>query len=388
MKKLPLLLICLITSIDIYAQESLRNNLEEPTVVERVSKGKVNLKHVEMNLQLVSTLNAEFIGKELDEMNFKLNRFRTEIKGDITDWISYHYRQSFNKYANPYEVDNLATSLEKAQVNIQSSKKTKFIIGKQLVHHGGHEYYANSQLVREYSDFNNLLPSNQAGVSFSWQINPKHEVVWQIANNRCKSDDELYPTGFPEGSHKSKVPFMYLFNWNSWLCNNALMLRYGAALGQQTHEHLGYYLTFGNTVKQGPLLAYFDVMFTRQELDQQGMVSRLPQSPQTAQFTEYLSFIGDIDYRFHPQWNAYVKGTYETARVYKANGNFQEGMYRRAWNVQGSVEFTPFKEIDLFIFFLYTYRGVILEEAAKAMGAVEPDTHRISFGLVYTIPVF
>ena len=37
---------------------------------------------------------------------------------------------------------------------------------------------------------------------------------------------------------------------------------------------------------------------------------------------------------------------------------------------------------------LYTYRGVKLEKAALDMGAVDPDTHRISLGLVYSIPVF
>ena len=35
-----------------------------------------------------------------------------------------------------------------------------------------------------------------------------------------------------------------------------------------------------------------------------------------------------------------------------------------------------------------TYRGVKLEKAALDMGAVDPDTHRISLGLVYSIPVF
>ena len=84
-----------------------------------------------------------------------------------------------------------------------------------------------------------------------------------------------------------------------------------------------------------------------------------------------------------PQWNVYVKGAYETARVYKSNGDFRKGMYRRSWNAQSSVEFFPFKQLDLF-----TYRGVILEKAATRMGAIEPDTHRISLELVYSIPVF
>lgn len=129
-------------------------------------------------------------------------------------------------------------------------------------------------------------------------------------------------------------------------------------------------------------------MYTRQGIDQHGVVSRLPGTPHSAMNTEYLSIIGDVDYRVHPQWNVYVKGAYETARVYKSNGDFRKGMYRRSWNAQSSVEFFPFKQLDLFVFVLYTYRGVILEKAATRMGAIEPDTHRISLGLVYSIPVF
>ena len=112
------------------------------------------------------------------------------------------------------------------------------------------------------------------------------------------------------------------------------------------------------------------------------------ETAQTACNTEYLSVIADVDYRIHPRWNLYVKGAYETGKVYKANGPFAKGMYRRSWNAQSSLEFFPIKNSDLFIFLLYTYRGVKLEKAALDMGAVDPDTHRISLGLVYSIPVF
>ena len=181
---------------------------------------------------------------------------------------------------------------------------------------------------------------------------------------------------------------MYTVNWNSYYLDKTLQLRYATAVGQQTRKRYSYYFTCGNTYEKGPLLTYLDVMYTRQGIDQHGVVSRLPGTPHTAMNTEYLSIIGDVDYRVHPQWNVYVKGAYETAWVYKSNGDFRKGMYRRSWNAQSSVEFFPFKQLDLFVFVLYTYRGVILEKAATRMGAIEPDTHRISLGLVYSIPVF
>lgn len=71
--------------------------------------------------------------------------------------LSYHYRQSFNKYSDPYSLDNLSSSLELAYVNLKVHDKFGFTIGKQFVNFGGYEYFVNSIKVREFSEFNNLL---------------------------------------------------------------------------------------------------------------------------------------------------------------------------------------------------------------------------------------
>ena len=363
-KHFLLFLLCLATNASLTAQETLRENNGEPTLVERLSNGEIKINSAEMNFQLFTSANAEFVGNELDGMNFKLNRVRLEIKGDVGKWLGYHYRQSFNKYSDPYSLDNLSSSLELAYVNLKARHNLNFTIGKQFVNFGGYEYYVNSIRVREFSEFNNLLTAYQAGISGNWQVSPDHELCFQIVNNRNGNDEDIYPTGLPEGTAKAKIPFMYTVNWNSYYLDKSLQLRYATAVGQQTRKRYSYYFTCGNTYEKGPLLTYLDVMYTRQGIDQHGVVSRLPGTPHTAMNTEYLSIIGDVDYRVHPQWNVYVKGAYETARVYKGNGDFRKGMYRRSWNAQSSVEFFPFKQFDLFVFVLYTYRGVILEKAA------------------------
>ena len=337
-KHFLLFLLCLATNASLTAQETLRENNGEPTLVERLSNGEIKINSAEMNFQLFTSANAEFVGKELDGMNFKLNRVRLEIKGDVGKWLGYHYRQSFNKYSDPYSLDNLSSSLELAYVNLKARHNLNFTIGKQFVNFGGYEYYVNSIRVREFSEFNNLLTAYQAGISGNWQVNPDHELCFQIVNNRNGNDEDIYPTGLPEGTAKAKIPFMYTVNWNSYYLDKSLQLRYATAVGQQTRKRYSYYFTCGNTYEKGPLLTYLDVMYTRQGIDQHGVVSRLPGTPHTAMNTEYLSIIGDVDYRVHPQWNVYVKGAYETARVYKGNGDSGKGCTavrgtrRVAWN--------------------------------------------------------
>jgi predicted porin len=110
--------------------------------------------------------------------------------------------------------------------------------------------------------------------------------------------------------------------------------------------------------------------------------------PVTAQNTQYLTFIANVDYQFHPKWNVYVKGAYETAGVYEANGVFAKGRYITSWNAQACVEWFPFTEDKGFkVFAHYLYKGHHLTQNADALMAVMPHTQRASLGIVYVIPV-
>lgn len=108
----------------------------------------------------------------------------------------------------------------------------------------------------------------------------------------------------------------------------------------------------------------------------------------TAQNAQYLTVIANFDYRFHPKWNGYIKGAYETAGVYEDNGIFTAGRYMTAWNAQGCVEWFPFEEEAGFkVFAHYVYKGFDLTDRALAIGGYKPHTQRISLGIQYIIPV-
>ena len=107
-----------------------------------------------------------------------------------------------------------------------------------------------------------------------------------------------------------------------------------------------------------------------------------------AQNVQYLSFIANVDYQFHPKWNVYLKGAYETAGIYEANGVFEKGRYITSWNAQACMEWFPFTEDKGFkVFAHYLYKGHSLTQKADALMAVMPHTQRVSIGLQYIIPV-
>lgn len=369
-----------------------------PSLVERIiaeREGGYKIREIKsnINLEFYTSANAYFTENEFDDLSFKLNRVRLEIEGRLNDHLSYHFRQSFNKYSNPHSVDNLSSSIEYANITWHASDRFNLVAGKQFVALGGYEAYVNALRVREFCEFNNNVAVYQAGIMGVVQFNPAQQLIFQVVNNRSGSDSDLYIYGRPDGIEAAKIPLLATVNWNGFFLDDALHFRYSASMGQLAKGKNIYYLTCGNIYEKYPFVAYLDVMYSREGIDSQQRITTLQGQgrgmlPVTAQNTQYLSFIANLDYQFHPKWNAYIKGAYETASIYEANGIFAKGRYMTSWNAQACLEWFPFSEDKGFkVFAHYLYKGHQLTENAEVMMASMPHTQRISLGLVYVIPV-
>lgn len=368
-------------------------SLVERIIAEREGGYKIRKIKSNINLEFYTSANAYFTENEFDDLSFKLNRVRLEIEGRLNDHLSYHFRQSFNKYSNPHSVDNLSSSIEYANITWHASDRFNLVAGKQFVALGGYEAYVNALRVREFCEFNNNVAVYQAGIMGVVQFNPAQQLILQVVNNRSGSDSDLYIYGRPDGIEAAKIPLLATVNWNGFFLDDALHFRYSASMGQLAKGKNIYYLTCGNIYEKYPFVAYLDVMYSREGIDSQQRITTLQGQgrgmlPVTAQNTQYLSFIANLDYQFHPKWNAYIKGAYETASIYEANGIFAKGRYMTSWNAQACLEWFPFAEDKGFkVFAHYLYKGHHLTENAEVMMASMPHTQRISLGLVYVIPV-
>lgn len=372
---------------------------ELPTMVERIMEKQDSLKNdgyeirkikSHINLEFASSANAFFTAGQFDEMSFKMNRVRLEIYGRLTDKLSYHFRQSFNRHGNvnPHSVENMSSSIEYANIKWRFNDKFDLVAGKQFLAVGGYEGYVNGLLVREFSEFNNNFEIFQTGLKGTVYLTPDQHLYFQVVNNRTGTDEYMYRNGLPAGVEPAKFPLLATANWTGWFADGAVNLMYSASVGQLAKGRNIYYLMCGNIYEKGPVLAYLDVLYQRSGLDTQNRISGLSSNAATAQNTQYLTFIANMDYRFHPKWNAYVKGAYETAGVYEANDVFKSGRYMTAWNAQGCIEWFPFEEEKGFkVFAHYVYKGFHLTGNATAIGGYKPHTQRVSLGIQYIIPV-
>ena len=317
-------------------------------------------------------------------MAFKMNRVRLEIYGRLNDHLSYHFRQSFSSYNNVNTVENLPSSIEYANLKWRFNEKFDLVVGKQFLAVAGYEGYVNGLLVREFSEFNNNFAIFQTGVKGSMYLTPDQHLYFQVVNQKTGLEDY----GLPVGVEPSKFPLLASACWMGWFADGAVNLQYSASAGQLAKGKNIYYLMCGNVYEKGPVLAYLDVLYQRSGLDNQHRLSSLSPVPSVAQNVQYLTVIGNVDYRFHPKWNGYLKGAYETAGIYEENGPFAKGRMMTAWNAQACLEWFPFEEDKGFkVFAHYVYKGFNLTDSAIAIGATKPHTQRISLGIQYIIPV-
>lgn len=361
------------------------------SIAERVLNKKFTSR---FNVDFCTSMNGSLTDGVFDEAYLKLNRVRFNMRGKFTDRFSYRIRYSFNKSYSKNSLDNVPPALEYANIQWHPDDRFKLTIGKQFLNCAGYEALGNSLYIREFASFNNSLSFYRIAVTAAIKPDKErnHEIAFQITNNREKADSDIYRYGLPEGCESARFPFLYSVRWNGWMADRAVNLHYGAAAGPLAKGKNVYYLTCGNVYEKGPIMTYLDVMFSREEIDLQQRVTSLQGdglSGVTAANTQYLSFIAKFDYRFHPKWNAYVKGAYETASVYKSNGTFEKGRYITEWNAQASVEWLPFTNDKGFKVFLhYIYRGMQLGSRARSLNATVHDVQRISAGVIYELPIF
>lgn len=360
------------------------------SIVERVMDKKIK---ATFNVDFCTSLNGYFTEGDFDGASLKLNRLRLDLKGGISEQFSFRVRQSFNKSYSKNSTENVPNSLEYANIQWHPNPGFKLTVGKQFLTIAGYEALANSMYVREFADFNDNLNFYRLGITGAIKLDQErnHELQLQVANNRGGTDADIYTYGLPAGIESTKLPFITSVCWNGYFDDKAWNLIYAASVAPVAKGKNLYYLSCGNIYEKGPIFAYLDVMYSREEIDTQQRITSLQSGglvPVTVQNAEYLSFIAKFEYKFNSKWSAYVKGAYETSGIFEENGIFGAGRYMTNWNAQASVEWVPFEKDKGFkLFAHYLYKGYSLEGPAAFLNAYVPDIQRVSLGAIYAIPV-
>lgn len=351
-------------------------------------------KYSDMDFQMRGSFNASMPENGRTSARFRMDNFRWNVEGYIGKKknIYYHFRQSFNANFKSNVFDGLLASIDYAYLTWRPASRFSVTFGKQVFALGGAEFRAAPVYVMQYSDFGGSLACYQMGVTATWHISPAQEIDFQISNLRGNWDDEYYYGALPEGTEAAAAPLLYTVNWNGRFLDEALEFRYSASFGQQTKGRNMWIFTMGQSYRRERWGAYLDIMYSRQGLDANGLISRgmvfNDGVLRTAANTDYVSIIGYLHFFLSPSFSAFFKGAREYGMLSRPFEGIPAGLCRTNWNGQACIEYMPTKSRDFRIFLHYNYYALDFNPRSELLPSRSEREHRLSLGIIYIMHVF
>lgn len=371
------------------AQQNKDASAGEESLFEKVTKIEKKQDNFHFLLNMNNSFDINNNDGTFENAKFNMRQLRIEAKGNINDTFSFRWRQRLNRNNSPAPdgIDNMpSSSIDVAGIGVKVSDNFSMFLGKQCAAYGGIEFDLNPIEIYEYSDMVDYMSNFLTGANFQFQLNPDHQLQLQILDSRSASMSDMYGEGYDQ----SKVPLVYTVNWNGNF-GSVFHTRWSYSLMSQADGYQSHYIALGNEVTINNFDAFFDVMYMREGIDREGIVSGIVGNNKHGGHrndAEYLSLVMKAQYRFTPQWNVFVKGMFENEGFSKANGNIEKGRYRTALGYLAGVEYYPIKNSNLHFFLTYVGRHYTYTDRAKVFGVDDYSTNRLSLGYIWQLPMF
>ena len=371
------------------AQQDKDASAGEESLFEKVTKIEKKQDNFHFLLNLNNSFDVNQADGDFQNAKFNMRQIRIEAKGNINKTFSFRWRQRLNRNNSPAPdgIDNMPTSsIDVAGIGVKTSDVFSMFLGKQCAAYGGIEFDLNPIEIYEYSDMVDYMSNFLTGANFQFQLNPNHQLQLQVLDSRSASMEDMYGLGYDH----SKVPLLYTVNWNGSF-GGVFNTRWSYSIMSQAEGYQSHYIALGNELNLDKFNAFFDVMYMREGIDREGIVTGIvgPKDDQGHQNdAEYLSFVMKAQYRISPKWNVFVKGMLENEGLSKASGVLEKGKYRTAYGYLAGIEYYPLQNSNLHFFLTYVGRHYSYTDRAKVFGNEDYSTNRISLGYIWQLPMF
>ena len=389
MKKILLFGMTLCVALTANAQQDKDASAGEESLFEKVTKIEKKQDNFHFLLNLNNSFDVNQADGDFQNAKFNMRQIRIEAKGNINKTFSFRWRQRLNRNNSPAPdgIDNMPTSsIDVAGIGVKTSDVFSMFLGKQCAAYGGIEFDLNPIEIYEYSDMVDYMSNFLTGANFQFQLNPNHQLQLQVLDSRSASMEDMYGLGYDH----SKVPLLYTVNWNGSF-GGVFNTRWSYSIMSQAEGYQSHYIALGNELNLDKFNAFFDVMYMREGIDREGIVTGIvgPKEDQGHQNdAEYLSFVMKAQYRISPKWNVFVKGMLENEGLSKASGVLEKGKYRTAYGYLAGIEYYPLQNSNLHFFLTYVGRHYSYTDRAKVFGNEDYSTNRISLGYIWQLPMF
>lgn len=348
------------------------------------------LSNISVIANMQSSLRNEFTDGEYTRGRFIMNQFRLEIKGKIHDKVYFRFRDRYTKQTTPQSEDNMSSSTDLAYIQVQATDKLNFSVGKLCADWGGIEFDINPIDIYQYSDIIDNSDNFLLGMGLGYQASEKHSFSFQALNSRTRTFQEIY--GTVPGITESRFPLAGVVNWRGDMFGGKWKTIWSYSIFKEARSTYMHYLALGNQLDFGRLQFAYDFKYSKEDLDRKGIVSGfIPDIGgvhHAAQDVTYMSHWIKLDYQVIPRLNLSFVGFVDFAN-WSGNPDPQKNKkLRTAWGFIPTVEYFPFKDLNLKFFANYVGRVYNYTQYAKnVLGQKNNNTGVISLGFVSPLHV-
>jgi len=357
------------------------------------------LKNVSMIANMRFAFRNEFTDGEFMKSRFMNEQFRLEIKGQVHDKVYFRFRDRYTRAQTSESIDNLSRSVDLAFIRVDVTKKFAISAGKMCADWGAYEFDYNPIDIYEYSDIIEYADNFLTGVGVSYQVAPKHQLTFQVLDSRTKSFNELY--GPQPKLEESKAPLAFVLNWRGSFFDGKFNTIWSYALHNEAKDTSGSsdkavnmnYIALGNQLKLGKFTLEYDYKWSSENLDRTTIVSStIPDNlyPYSVRDAVYVGHWLHMYYRVNQKINLAFIAMLDIA---KWNDDLDpqktDDKIRDAWGFIPTVEYYPFKNLNLRFYANWVQRNYVYSEYAKTrIHANDYNTGRFSIGFVSPLAIF
>ncbi|WP_266205931.1 porin [Pontibacter kalidii] len=343
--------------------------------------------------------SAEFPSGSSNQASIKLNEARIELKGDITQDLSFRIRYRLYRSFEANSLDNAPSAVDHASVTYRfgQEKKWHLTAGKQAANVGSWEFDTNPTFEYQYSDYvarqlNLFLLAMELG----YEVTDNHSIQLQLHNTYNQGFNTVFTsTGYAKnGLEPAKVPFGLYVTWLGNMFDDRWQAFYSYNVSQFAEDKTDHAVSIANKVVLDRFHAYLDVQSTYLAVDYPNIGSPavnelLASSPAfTPTFLEdinYRSAILRVDYEFIPKWFITAKGFYETASHRKDNSDIGDD-FREHYGYWAGLEYKPVADQDMRLFTYYYYNTSRYNNAVEGINA-DQKLHLFAIGVLYFVNI-
>ncbi|WP_276483257.1 porin [Paraflavitalea pollutisoli] len=346
------------------------------------------LSNISVIANMQSSLRNEFVDGEYTKGRFLMNQFRLEIKGKIHDRVYFRFRDRYTKQTEPQSEDNMSASTDLAYIQVTATDKLSFTIGKLCADWGGIEFDMNPIDIYQYSDIVDYSDNFLLGMGLQYQVNERHSLSFQALNSRTRSFSEIY--GNVPGITEAAFPIAAVANWRGSLFNGKVNTIWSYSIFKEARSTYMNYIALGNQLVLDRFQLAYDFKYSNEQLDRKGIASSISDPAGNLPADEgvvYSSHWLKADYRIG-KVNLSATGFVDFA-YWKGNPDpNKDDKLRTAWGFIPTVEYFPFKDLNLKFFVNYVGRVYRYTDYAKqAYGSENGTTGVISLGFIAPLHV-